>query len=268
MDRNPQAKEMADESMVRNLAAQADAIWPQEEPIVRSYPAPATILDVGCGTGNITARLATLFPDARITGVDLNESHLAIARDHCAAFGSRVELRAGDAFELPFAAHTFELVVCRHLLQAVPEPERVVAEMLRVTAPGGRLHIIPEDYGMIFAAPAPPEVAEFWFTGPRAYGRATGTDLHIGRHIYHHLRKLPVDDIRIDYIAVDTLRVPRALFAAIFEAWRDGYVDGIADRVGRDRAEVRAQFDATIACIRDPDRFALWIVPVVGCRVR
>ena len=59
---------MADESMVRNLAAQADAIWPQEEPLFRRYGQPARILDVGCGTGEISSRLATLFPAARVTG--------------------------------------------------------------------------------------------------------------------------------------------------------------------------------------------------------
>src|SRR5215216_3763947 len=40
-DLNPQAKEMADESMVRNLAAQADAIWPQEQPLFLRYALPA-----------------------------------------------------------------------------------------------------------------------------------------------------------------------------------------------------------------------------------
>ncbi len=265
---SPQAQQMADESMVRNLAAQADAIWPQEEPIVRGYPVPATILDVGCGTGEITARLARVFPAAQIIGVDLIESHLAIARGRCAAFGDRVALQTGDAFELPFPAHAFDLVVCRHLLQAVPEPERVLAELVRVAKRGGRLHLIPEDYGMIHAAPARLDVAQFWFETPRAFGTATQTDLHIGRHIYHHLRKLPVDDIRFDYVAVDTLRVPRETFAAIFEAWRDGYVDGIAERTGRDPAVVRAHFEATIECIRDPERYALWLVPVVSCRVR
>ena len=60
---NPQAREMEDESMVRNLAAQADAIWPQEQPLFARYglPAEAQILDAGCGTGEISMRLAGMF---------------------------------------------------------------------------------------------------------------------------------------------------------------------------------------------------------------
>ena len=59
-DLNPQAKQMADESMVRNLAAQAQAIWPQEAPLFRRYTLPASprILDAGCGTGEGASRLA------------------------------------------------------------------------------------------------------------------------------------------------------------------------------------------------------------------
>jgi len=75
---SPQAQQMADESMVRNLAAQAEAIWPQEQPIFQRHPlGDSAVLDVGCGTGEITARLAEKFPDANFTGVDLEESHLA-----------------------------------------------------------------------------------------------------------------------------------------------------------------------------------------------
>ena len=66
-DLNPQAKQMADESMVRNLDAQARAIWPQEMPLLRRYalPAEARILDAGCGTGEGSSRLAELFPRAK-----------------------------------------------------------------------------------------------------------------------------------------------------------------------------------------------------------
>jgi ubiquinone/menaquinone biosynthesis C-methylase UbiE len=270
MDRNPQAQQMADESMVRNLSAQAEAIWPQELPIVRAHRVPAnpTILDVGCGTGEITSRLAEVFPTATVTGVDLIEAHLELARARYPRLSERVTFRQADAFELPFAAGSFDLVVCRHMLQAIPHPERVLAEIVRVARPGGVLHVIPEDYDMIHAAPTRLDVAAFWHAAPRAYSAATGTDLHIGRTIYHHLRALPVDDIRIDYVAVDTLRVPRETFASIFEAWRDGYTDVLAQHLGWSEAKVKDHFEATIECIRDPDGFALWLVPVVSARIR
>ena len=89
---NPQAREMADESMVRNLAAQAEAIWPQEQPLFERYGLPqgATILDAGCGTGEITGRLAGMFPTASLLGVDIIDDHLALARSRSAPLGSRV----------------------------------------------------------------------------------------------------------------------------------------------------------------------------------
>ena len=73
---NPQEREMADESMVRNLAAQALAIWPQEEPLFRRYALAddAKILDAGCGTGEIASRLARLFPRASVLGVQWEQA--------------------------------------------------------------------------------------------------------------------------------------------------------------------------------------------------
>ena len=92
-DLNPQAKQMADESMVRNLTAQANAIWPQEIQLVRRYALPAEprILDAGCGTGEIASRLAELFPRAQVLGVDIIEDHLALARSRyaCLLYTSR-----------------------------------------------------------------------------------------------------------------------------------------------------------------------------------
>lgn len=92
MDRNPQAKQMADESMVRNLAAQAAAIWPQEEPIMRAHRVMDAIRDVGCGTGEITARLAALFPGAQVIGIDLLEADLEPARGRSLALAERVHV--------------------------------------------------------------------------------------------------------------------------------------------------------------------------------
>src|SRR5713101_2709692 len=92
-DLNPQAKQMADESMVRNLDAQARAIWPQEIPLLQRYALPAEpdILDAGCGTGEGSSRLAELFPRAQVLGVDIIDPHLELARRRYARLASRLK---------------------------------------------------------------------------------------------------------------------------------------------------------------------------------
>ncbi len=263
---NPQARHMADESMVRTLKHQALAIWPQERPLFERYPLPegAAILDVGCGTGEIVIRLAKMFPTASVVGVDLIESHLELARRAAEPFGPRVRFEAGNAFGLGFEDGAFDLAVCRHVLQAVPQPERVVAEMVRVTRRGGRLHLLVEDYGMIYFHPTRLDAARFWLEGPKVFGEKTGTNLHVGREAYSIAYGLGLRDISVDYIAVDTLRVPRETFAQIWISWRDGYAESVAEHTGMSTEEAVARFDDMIATLRDPAGYALWLIPVVS----
>jgi SAM-dependent methyltransferase len=263
-----QAKEMADESMVRNLAAQAEAIWPQEEPILLRHPPPAggRILDVGCGTGEIADRLARRFAGASILGVDLEDPHLDRARARCAAFGARVQFQKDDALALSLPDASFELVVSRHLIQAVPEARRALAEMARVLVPGGRLHVLAEDYGMLWCHPTPTGSDAFWQRYPPSYASALGCDLYVGRKAFTMLSELGLVDIAVDYVVVDTVRVPRETFARIWEAWRDGYTDSLAECSGVPREEVERQWNEMIACVRDPHGYALWQVPVWTAR--
>lgn len=262
---NPQARHMADASMVRTLRHQADAIWPQERAIFSRH-APsvgARILDVGCGTGEVAIRLAETFPGVEIVGVDLVETHLHLARKAAARIGGRVSFQVGNGFELEFEDASFDLAVCRHVLQAVPHPERIVAEMIRVTRPGGRLHLLVEDYGMLFFHPTRFDASRFWLDGPKAFGEKTGTDLHVGRSAFTMLRKLGVTGVAVDYVPVDTVRVPRETFAGILEAWRDGYAEAVAGTTELSAADVAERFDDMIAAVRDPDGFGLWLVPIV-----
>lgn len=263
-DRNPQAEQMADESMVRGLAAQARAIWPQERELVLRYDLPPRprILDVACGTGEITARLAELFPEAELLGVDLVEEHLALARERCAGEGARVEFRTGDAFALDLDDASFDLVACRHLLQAVPDIDRVLAELVRVTAPGGRLHLLAEDYAMMHFDPVAVDTDEFWRRGPMTFAERTGTDLRSGRKLFGHLVEFELRDVRVDYVTVDTVRVPREVFADIWVAWRDGYSDAIGERTEVSAEEARAAFQTMIDALRDPRGYGVWQVPI------
>jgi len=268
-DRNPQRAQMADESMVRNLAFQARAIWPQEAPLFRRYalpPAPR-VLDVGCGTGEISSRLAAEWPRSTVVGVDVLEGSVALARSRHAALAPRLSFAQGDAYALAFPDASFDLVVCRHVLQSIPHAERVVAELRRVARPGGWLHLLLEDYGLFHASPASPALLAFWDDVPRAFGAALGVDNHVGRRGLALLRGAGAVDIREDDVVVDTLRVPRDVLAGILEAWRDGYTDPIARHTGMTAQAVRAAFDETLSVIRDPDGYVVWRIPIWSGRV-
>jgi ubiquinone/menaquinone biosynthesis C-methylase UbiE len=268
-DLNPQGKHMAHESMVRNLDAQARAIWPQEISLVRRYALPdaTRILDAGCGTGEGSSRLAELFPRAQVLGVDIIDSHLELARQRYAGLASRLKFEHQSIFELQLADRTFDLTVCRHVLQSIPHADRVIGELARVTRRGGYLHIIAEDYGMLHFQRAAIDPSDFWHEIPRVFGDRTGTDLFIGRDIFGIMADMKLEEIKMDYVVVDTLRVPRETFAAILGAWRDGYVDTIGEITPISRESAVAYFNQMIANILDPRGYAVWMVPVASARI-
>lgn len=267
-DRNPQAQQMGDESMVRNLAYQADAIWPQEQTLFERYglSGAVRILDLGCGTGEITRRLAERYPQATLLGIDILDSNLAFARRDSTAFGERIRYQQGDAFALDSADGHFDLVVCRHMSQAVPDFAQVLAEINRVLADGGWLHLLSEDYGMLHMPAHARDPDRFWNENAIAFLRGIGCDGRIGRHTPPLLEAAGYRDIAMDYITVDTLRVARPAFASILKAWRDGYSASLAQASDRAVEEVTADFDAMIEAIETPPHYAVWHVPVVSGR--
>jgi ubiquinone/menaquinone biosynthesis C-methylase UbiE len=268
VDLNPQAKQMADESMVRCLEAQARAIWPQEAPLLRRYALPeeARILDAGCGTGEAASRLAELFPGSRILGVDVIDASLERARQRNGDLAPRLTFEHQSIYELQVPDQSFDLTVCRHVVHSIPHAERVIAELVRVTRPGGYLHVIAEDYGMLHFQRAQIDPRDFWHQVAPAFAAATGTNLYMGRDIYGILASMKLAEIRMDYVAVDTVRVPRATFAAIIESWRDGYAEPVGEFTPISRAAAVEYFNQMIANIRDPLGYALWLVPVASAR--
>ncbi len=162
-------------------------------------------------------------------GVDIIDVHLELARSRYASVGPRLRFEHQSVYALDAADGSFDLTVCRHVLQSIPHADQVLAELARVTRAGGYLHVIAEDYGMLHFQRGALDPREFWHTAVASFAAATGTDLFIGRNVFGILAAMGLEQIAIDYIVVDTLRVPRETFAAIFEAWRDGYADAIGE---------------------------------------
>ena len=103
-------------------------------------------LDVGCGAGHWSHTLhPRLHPEATLTGVDREPSFVDAARSRAADALIPWRDAVGDAAALPFPDDSFDLTTCQTVLIHVPDPAAVVAEMVRVTKPGGVVLLVEPD---------------------------------------------------------------------------------------------------------------------------
>jgi ubiquinone/menaquinone biosynthesis C-methylase UbiE len=108
------------------------------------------LLDVGCGTGDDVRALAQLVGGTgRVVGVDKSETMVAEAHKRSEGEDLPVEYYVSDAQRLPFAAQTFDGCRAERLFQHVEFPRQVLAEMVRVTRPGGRIVVLDPDFGTL-----------------------------------------------------------------------------------------------------------------------
>lgn len=98
-------------------------------------PQGAHWLDVGCGTGVFTELLLDTCAPAAVAAIDPAARQIDYAHQRLSA--RSVEVRVGDARQLPFADHTFDIVASALAINFVPEPMRALSEMRRVCRPGG-----------------------------------------------------------------------------------------------------------------------------------
>ena len=99
--------------------------------LLDELPQGARVLDVGAGQGTLMAKLAELRPDLELVAFEM-----APAGD-----AQGYSWVAGDACKLPFQSGHFRLVLCRHVIEHVPDSMRMVHELERVLGAGGRLYL-------------------------------------------------------------------------------------------------------------------------------
>jgi len=110
------------------------------------------VLDVGCGTGVVTRDLAArVGPRGRVVAVDPSRTFLREARRRARAaeLAGRCAFRVADGTRLPFGAGGFDATLAVTVFLHVPDSDRILAEMLRVTRPGGRVAVLDQDPGTL-----------------------------------------------------------------------------------------------------------------------
>lgn len=102
---------------------------------------PERLLDVACGTGALLQRLHEKLPQTKLVGVDRSQAMLKVARRKL--LSSDVVLDRQDLKDgLSYADQSYDAVTCINALYALPDPEKVLAEMYRVLVPGGELFLV------------------------------------------------------------------------------------------------------------------------------
>lgn len=146
----PSAQDQFDEATSRQLEAvylTPDVIEQREKIMALFSVRPGEkALDIGCGPGLTTLALAEATGSTgQVTGVDIAEPMLAIARKRCAHF-SHVSFTTADVTSLPYDDASFTIALATQVYEYVEQVDQALVELARVVQPGGRVLIVDTDW--------------------------------------------------------------------------------------------------------------------------
>jgi ubiquinone/menaquinone biosynthesis C-methylase UbiE len=162
------------------------------------------VLDVGCGPGTDTIPLARLVgPQGQAAGVDREADMIAKADASARAAGlnGQITHRLGDIAELPFEADSFDASRSERLFQHLSQPEQALAEMARVTKPGGWVVVMDTDWGSL-SIDSPLVDTERRLV--RVHTLYNQQNSYSGRQLYGLLKRQGLQEIGVEMIPLFT----------------------------------------------------------------
>ena len=175
---------------------------PQNAPLLEPAElAPGqTVVDYGCGPGGLSVELARrVAPTGRVHGVDLNAAFLERARARATRDGvdKLVTWHQTDGDKIPLDSALADRLVCKNVMEYVPDVAATLGEFRRVVKPGGLVHVIDSDWGLLAVEPLGAErMAELFAAAAPAYKTP-----HIGRKLYGALRAAGLRDVKVKILA-------------------------------------------------------------------
>ncbi|MEN8113026.1 MAG: methyltransferase domain-containing protein [Actinomycetota bacterium] len=153
-----------------------------------------TMLDVGCGPGNLTVDLARRTAPGRVIGIDNAETIVETAREMTPDDVDNVEFRAGDVYALEFDDDTFDVVHAHQVLQHLPDPVGALREMRRVARPGGIVAVRDADFASMEWHPSDDRF-EQWRELYRAVATGNGAEPNAGQYLEEWAHVAGLDEV-------------------------------------------------------------------------
>jgi SAM-dependent methyltransferase len=160
-----------------------------------------SVVDLGCGPGGVLHLLAErVGANGSVLGIDRSSHFVQLARRFVASRRlQQVEVHEGDAYDTGLPKAAFDGAHMRLLLVNVPQPERIVRELVSLVRPGGWVASFEADYVPHCFDPPLPAWTRL-LDAYTAYARTQGINLSVGRHLHRLFRDAGVIDIQVDAI--------------------------------------------------------------------
>lgn len=156
------------------------------------------VVDYGCGPGALSVELAQRVGEmGKIIALDINRAFLektqTLAEDK--GLGARIETKHIEGEEIPVDDKSVDRVLCKNVLEYVPDPETTIVEFHRILKPGGIAHVSDSDWGAVVLEPLGERFTELMSAASIAFR----TPL-IGRKLYGIFRKVGFSNIRVQVL--------------------------------------------------------------------
>lgn len=202
------------------LHEQALAMWPTERQVLTSLGLVdgMRILDIGCGPGTITARIAALCPNSSVVGLEPDPTRAGLAERVLEA-RPRVRVHLGSLSSNQLEAASFDFAYARFVLQHTAAPELELAGALRLLRPGGALVAVDADDGLFAIYPEPPQLAEAIGLS-ESLQHERGGDRRVGRKLPALLEQAGFGEVQLKAMALTSSDLGRSTFAHLAVSFR------------------------------------------------